>query len=129
MSCTDSRAFELVALASAFRNPRGRAFLVEFFPQSVVEIYGANPDTARDGIRPFIIRWDPDEAFGEAVQAQEENGGLLGDGWFRKLRQAVLTPLRQPTFWHRKNQAREFGERGPLSSCARSWRRLLHAST
>ena len=29
-----------------------------------------------------------------------------------KLREAVLTPLRQLTFWHGKNQAREFGERG-----------------
>ncbi len=55
--------------------------------------------------------WDPDEAFGEAVQEQEDDG-LLGDGWFQKLRQAVLTPLRQLTFWHGKNQAREFGERG-----------------
>ena len=45
-------------------------------------------------------------------RTSEEDDGLLGDGWFRKLREAVLTPLRQLTFWHGKNQAREFGEGG-----------------
>ena len=55
--------------------------------------------------------WDPDDVFVEAAQEQEDDG-LLGEGWFQKLREAVLTPLRQLTFWHGKNQAREFGERG-----------------
>lgn len=55
--------------------------------------------------------WDPDAVF-VASTTDEGSGGLLGDGWFRKLREAVLTPLRQLTFWHGKNQAREFGERG-----------------
>ena len=41
MGSLDSRAFEVVALASAFRNPRGRPFMVEFFPQSVVDLYDA----------------------------------------------------------------------------------------
>ena len=55
--------------------------------------------------------WDPDDVFVEAAREQADDG-LLGDGWFQKLREAVLTPLRQLTFWHGKNQAREFGERG-----------------
>ena len=55
--------------------------------------------------------WDPDDVF-VASTTEEGSGGLLGDGWFRRLREAVLTPLRQLTFWHGKNQAREFGERG-----------------
>ena len=55
--------------------------------------------------------WDPDDVFVEAAREQEDDG-LLGEGWFQKLREAVLTPLRQLTFWHGKNQAREFGERG-----------------
>ncbi|GAA1912656.1 hypothetical protein GCM10009775_01540 [Microbacterium aoyamense] len=55
--------------------------------------------------------WNPDAVFA-ASTTDEGSGGLLGEGWFRKLREAVLTPLRQLTFWHGKNQAREFGERG-----------------
>src|SRR6188768_618879 len=39
MGSTDARAFEVVLLAAAFRNPRGRAYIVEFFPQSVVDLY------------------------------------------------------------------------------------------
>ncbi|KAA9110467.1 hypothetical protein [Microbacterium rhizomatis] len=57
--------------------------------------------------------WTPDDAF-EAVKADRDgDDGLLGGGgFFRKLRDALLTPLRQLAFWHGKNQAREFGERG-----------------
>ena len=47
MGSTDTRAFEVVLLAAAFRNPRGRAYIVEFFPQSVVDLYDvvvAHPD-------------------------------------------------------------------------------------
>lgn len=55
--------------------------------------------------------WDPDAVFAASTIA-DGSGGLLGDGWLRTLREAVLTPLRQLTFWHGKNQAREFGERG-----------------
>lgn len=57
------------------------------------------------------VGWDPVEVFAEA-SAEQADDGLLGEGWFHKLREAVLTPLRQLTFWHCKNQAREFGERG-----------------
>jgi hypothetical protein len=83
-------------------------------PSDVADAYRLLADaTAPDDSEEQLLGagWDPDEAFGEAVQAQEDDG-LLGDGWFQKLRQAVLTPLRQLTFWHGKNQAREFGERG-----------------
>jgi len=67
--------------------------------------------------------WDPDQAF-TAATTGEGDGGLLGEGWFRKLREAVLTPLRQLTFWHGKNQAREFGEGG----AARLVRSIMRAS-
>lgn len=58
--------------------------------------------------------WDPDAAFAGATEQRRDEGddGLLGDGWFAKLREATLAPLRQLTFWHSKNQAREFGESG-----------------
>ena len=56
--------------------------------------------------------WDPGLVFAEATSPEDGAGGLLGDGWFGKLREAVLAPLRQLTFWHSKNQAREFGESG-----------------
>jgi len=53
--------------------------------------------------------WDPDAVFDESVTAAADDG-LLGDGFFARLREAVLTPLRQLTFWSGKNHAREFGE-------------------
>jgi len=53
--------------------------------------------------------WDPDLVFAEALTGDAEDG-LLGEGWFSRLREAVLTPLRQLTFWSGKNHAREFGE-------------------
>ncbi len=83
-------------------------------PSDVADAYRvlAAATDAEDSEEPLLgSGWDPDAAFGEAVQEQQDDG-LLGEGWFRKLREAVLTPLRQLTFWHGKNQAREFGERG-----------------
>ena len=56
--------------------------------------------------------WDPDLVFAEAAAPVDGADGLLGNGFFGKLREALLTPLRQLTFWHSKNQAREFGEGG-----------------
>ncbi|QIG40602.1 hypothetical protein G5T42_14875 [Microbacterium sp. 4R-513] len=53
--------------------------------------------------------WDPDVVFDESVTAAADDG-LLGGGVFSRLREAVLTPLRQLTFWSGKNHAREFGE-------------------
>ncbi|MEU1970478.1 hypothetical protein ABZ477_02380 [Microbacterium sp. NPDC019599] len=53
--------------------------------------------------------WDPDAVFADSLTTQADDG-LLGDGWFSRLREAVLTPLRQLTFWSDKNRAREFGE-------------------
>ena len=90
-------------------------------PSDVAEAYRvlAAAVGTEDSEEPLLgAGWDPDEAFGEAVQEQEDDG-LLGDGWFQKLREAVLTPLRQLTFWHGKNQAREFGERGAAELAAR----------
>lgn len=73
-----------------------------------------------DGDDPLLSSgWEATDAFAAATAEQpgdsDEAGatGLLsGGGWFHKLREAVLTPLRQLTFWHGKNQAREFGENG-----------------
>jgi hypothetical protein len=53
--------------------------------------------------------WDPDAVFADSLTTEADDG-LLGDGWFSRLREAVLTPLRQLTFWNSKNHAREFGE-------------------
>src|SRR4051812_28912232 len=56
--------------------------------------------------------WDPELAFAEAAQhGGDGDGGLLGDGIWGKLRDAVITPLRQLTFWSMKDRARVFGER------------------
>lgn len=53
--------------------------------------------------------WDPDSVFADSL-TEDSDDGLLGDGWFSRLREAVLRPLRQLTFWSGKNHAREFGE-------------------
>ena len=83
-------------------------------PADVTRAYRelAAANGAVNGDDPLLgAGWDPAEVFAEAA-AEQPDDGLLGDGWFRTLREAVLTPLRQLTFWHCKNQAREFGERG-----------------
>ena len=55
--------------------------------------------------------WDPEVAFAEAAEhGGDGEDGLLGDGLWGKLREAVLTPLRQLTFWSMKDRARKFGE-------------------
>ncbi|GAA5032123.1 hypothetical protein GCM10025738_13940 [Microbacterium fluvii] len=41
MFATAERAFEFVVLAGAFRDPRGRGFIAEFFPASVAALYDA----------------------------------------------------------------------------------------
>lgn len=77
--------------------------------RTIAETIGAADDDPLLG-----SAWDPDAAFAEATERwdDEDDDGLLGDGWLGKLREAILTPLRQLTFWHGKNQAREFGESG-----------------
>ena len=54
--------------------------------------------------------WDPDVVFAEFLTIDDDDGLLGGDGWFVRLRDAVLAPLRQLTFWSGKNHARELGE-------------------
>lgn len=83
-------------------------------PDEVSEAYRVIAEgIGADGDDPLLGGgWDPDEVFVEGAKDSAGSDGLLGDGFFRKLRDAVLTPLRQLTFWHAKNQAREFGEGG-----------------
>ncbi|WP_375384239.1 hypothetical protein [uncultured Microbacterium sp.] len=96
-------------------------------PQEVIDKGDALPSEVVDAYRTLAAHvgaggsddsllgsgWTADDAF-EAVKADRDgDDGLLGaGGFFRKLRDAVLIPLRQLAFWHGKNQAREFGERG-----------------
>jgi hypothetical protein len=57
--------------------------------------------------------WDPEPAFADAAEhGGDGDDGLLGQGFWSKLREAVLTPLRQLTFWTMKDRARVFGETG-----------------
>src|SRR3712207_7349294 len=62
--------------------------------------------------------------FRSFAEAAERGGdgedGLLGDGLWGKLREAVLTPLRQLTFWSMKDRARKFGEGGGRRLLTRS---------
>ncbi len=87
MGSTDTRAFEVVLLAAAFRNPRGRAYIVEFFPQSVVDLYDivvAHPDwhetdnlTAKALLVARILDVETDVA---ARYQADVDAGVLGFG-------------------------------------------------
>ncbi len=84
-------------------------------PPAVAEAYRqlAAAAGAVGGDEPLLgASWDPDLVFADAAAPAAADDGLLGGGFFGKLREAVLTPLRQLTFWHSKHQAREFGESG-----------------
>ncbi|HEX5336584.1 MAG TPA: hypothetical protein VFW55_11920 [Propionicimonas sp.] len=84
-------------------------------PAGVADAYRrlAMATGASGGDEPLLgANWDPDAVFAEAAAPGAGSDGLLGGGLFGKLREALLTPLRQLTFWHSKNQAREFGEGG-----------------
>ena len=108
------QALSVVLAYAAEIDPAQDAADGDELPSDVVEAYRslAAATGTEDSEEPLLgAGWDPGDAFAEAVKEQQDDG-LLGDGWFQKLRQAVLTPLRQLTFWHGKNQAREFGERG-----------------
>lgn len=83
-------------------------------PAAVADAYRALARAAgAGGDEPLLgSAWDPDRVFGEAAAPGAGADGLLAGGFFGKLREALLAPLRQLTFWHSKNQAREFGETG-----------------
>lgn len=57
--------------------------------------------------------WDPTAVFADAAQHDgDEDDGLLGGGLWSSLREAVLAPLRQLTFWNMKERARTVGGNG-----------------
>lgn len=95
-------------------DPAAEASGDDALPARVADAYrriAASLDT--DAEEPLLGGdWDPNTAFAEAAREQPADDGLLGDGFFAKLRDAVLTPLRQLTFWHHKNRARVVGETG-----------------
>ena len=94
---------------------RGRdATSADTLPTAVADAYRALARAAGAGGDDPLLgsTWDPDRVFAEAAAPAGGKDGLLAGGFFGKLREALLTPLRQLTFWHSKNQAREFGETG-----------------
>jgi hypothetical protein len=71
---------------------------------------GAPPGADRDS-------FDPDTIYGTArAIASEEGeaaeGGVLGGGFFDKLKGLVVAPLQQLSFWKMKDRARAIGEGG-----------------
>ncbi len=87
MGSPDSRVFEVVILASAFRDPRGRSAIVEFFPQSVVDLYDivvAHPDwheTDTLAQKALLVArvLQEDESLAARYQA-DVDAGLMGFG-------------------------------------------------
>lgn len=111
----DTRAALAAVLTYASTvDPARDASAADALPTSVASAYRqlAGAAGAEPGDDPLLGGgWDPAVAFAGALTGPADDG-LLGDGIFSKLREAILTPLRQLTFWHGKNQAREFGESG-----------------
>ena len=66
------------------------------------------PGADQDGFNPAVIIADSDAASKEAAAGGAP--GLLGFG--DELREALLMPLRQLSFWKMKDRARQFGETG-----------------
>jgi len=108
----DALALVLSFVASV--DPERDVSDTDSLPPAVADAYRQLAAAAgADGDDPLLgASWDPGLVFAEAATPSDGADGLLGGGFFGKLREALLTPLRQLTFWHSKNQAREFGERG-----------------
>ncbi|GAA5032132.1 hypothetical protein ACFQRL_04810 [Microbacterium fluvii] len=107
-------ALHTVIAHAADIDPERDAAASDALPPDVADAYRSIAESlGAGGDEPLLgSGWDAGAVFDESAAEQADADGLLGDGWFRKLREAVLTPLRQLTFWHAKNQAREFGETG-----------------
>jgi hypothetical protein len=108
-------ALQQVLTFAAAVDPDREASSADRMPRAVAEAYRrlAAASRAGAGDEPLLgSSWDPDLVFAEATAPGDGADGLLGGGFFGTLREAVLAPLRQLTFWHSKNQAREFGEGG-----------------
>ncbi|MGW4930435.1 hypothetical protein ACWEOH_14900 [Agromyces sp. NPDC004153] len=97
-------------------DPDADATSADALPAEVAEAYRvlAAEAAARSDDDPLLGGgWDPDLAFAEAAEhGADGEDGLLGEGFWGKLREAVLTPLRQLTFWSMKDRARVIGESG-----------------
>ena len=78
---------------------------------------GAPPGADRE-------QFDPDAIYGAArvsvaAEQAEAEGGVLGGGFFDKLKGLVVAPLQQLSFWKMKDRARAIGESGAHALLAR----------
>lgn len=109
-------ALETILGAAASIDPDADATPSAVLPVEVTEAYRTlagemEVGSAEDSL--LGAAWDPAVAFAEAAEhGGDGDDGLLGDGFWGKLRDAMLAPLRQLSFWTMKDRARAFGERG-----------------
>lgn len=93
--------------------PDRSASAADELPPWVVTAYktlgGVEGPTGDDPL--LAEKWDPSAAFDGAAQPEADPGVLAGGRW-AKLRDAILAPLRQLTFWAYKDRARAVGETG-----------------
>src|SRR3954468_10131126 len=107
-------ALTTILECAASIDPDAEAGSEDALPADVADAYRvlAGQADVSAGDDPLLGNgWDPELAFAEAAEhGGDGEGGLLGDGFWGKLRDAVVTPLRQLTFWSMKERARTFGE-------------------
>jgi len=72
---------------------------------------GAPPGADRESFDPDAI-YGVARAAAAADEAEAEGGGVLGGGFFDKLKGLVVAPLQQLSFWKMKDRARAIGESG-----------------
>jgi hypothetical protein len=71
---------------------------------------GAPPGADRDAFDPDAIY--AGERLRATAEEQDAEGGVLGGGFFDKLKGLVVAPLQQMSFWKMKDRARAIGESG-----------------
>ncbi|WP_243074901.1 CHAT domain-containing protein [Microbacterium sp. SS28] len=98
MSASEERAFEAVVLANSFTQPRGRAYVVEFFPASVVALYDAvvarpdwqNAQTLTERALAVAAALDEDSELDARYRADVEAGRLgFGAGEDEEIDRAI----------------------------------------
>ncbi|MDE8668414.1 hypothetical protein PY310_07450 [Pseudarthrobacter sp. H3Y2-7] len=104
----------LGAIFDAAADPGGHAAMTDTVRRAYLILYRElHLEEARNEDPIPAAAWDPAKAFEQALEDTDKESGLLsGDSIFDRVRDAILAPLRQLSFWTMKARALTFGENG-----------------